>query len=237
MTYAHTIEGTFLRRPNRFLAHVLTASGEEVVCHVKNTGRLKELFVPGASVILEFHPDAAALGRKTAYSLIGIYKEHAGCDGNRQLVNIDSQAPNRAAFDWVSSGALAPGVNEIKREVVYGNSRFDLAFQEPERLSFMEVKGVTLEFDGLAMFPDAPTERGVKHILELKSAVKAGYGAYLLFVIQMKGITAFTPNRNTHAEFADALRAAKDAGVRILARNCIVTKDSMLIDQAVEVRV
>lgn len=237
MNYVYTVEGTFLRRPNRFLAHVLTASGEEVVCHVKNTGRLKELLVPGASVVLEFHPDALSLGRKTSYSLIAIYKEHAGYGDERLLVNIDSQAPNQAAFDWVASGALSTCMKDVKREVVYGNSRFDLAFQEEDRHSFMEVKGVTLEFDGLAMFPDAPTERGVKHIMELKSAAEAGYGAYLLFVIQMKGISAFTPNRATHAEFADALRLAKDAGVQILARDCQVTENSMRIDQAVEVRI
>lgn len=235
MTYKQIVTGTFINRPNRFLAHVLTSQGE-VICHVKNTGRLRELFLPGAGVILEYHPDAAAAGRKTSYSLIGIYKEKSGERGLRQLVNIDSQAPNQAAFEWVGSGRFSPEITGVRREVVYGGSRFDLAFTDRGRPSFMEVKGVTLETDGIAMFPDAPTERGVKHILELASAVQAGFGAWLLFVIQMKGVCAFTPNRAAHAAFADALQTAARAGVKILACDCTVTEQSMDIGQALEVR-
>lgn len=235
MIYKQIVTGTFLNRPNRFLAHVLTSQGE-VICHVKNTGRLKELFLPGAQVILEYHPNAAAAGRKTSYSLVGIYKEQAGEDGRRQLINIDSQAPNQAAFEWVSGGFFSPEITGVRREVVYGSSRFDLAFTDRGRPSFMEVKGVTLETGGIAMFPDAPTERGVKHILELTSAVQSGFGAYLLFVIQMKGIHAFTPNRSTHAAFAEALKTAAQAGVRIMACDCIVTEQSMKLDRQLEVR-
>lgn len=234
MTYKQIVTGTFIDRPNRFLAHVLTDQGE-VICHVKNTGRLRELFTANAQVILEYHPDAAAAGRKTSYSLIGIYKEKAGIDGKRQLVNIDSQAPNQAAFEWVSGGFFSPRLTEVRREVVYGSSRFDLAFTDRGRPSFMEVKGVTLEEDGIARFPDAPTERGLKHVYELTSAARAGFGAYLLFVIQMKGVHTFTPNRAAHAAFADALQEAARAGVSITACDSTVTKRSMTIDRRLKV--
>ena len=238
MTYNHMVTGTFLSRPNRFIAHV-SVNGGETVCHVKNTGRLRELLYPGASVLLEYHPDAEKNGRKTSYSLIGVYKEKAGCAGERLLVNIDSQAPNQAAEEWLKSGGFYTRFNReitnIRREVTYGNSRFDLAFLEEGRQAFMEVKGVTLETNGAACFPDAPTLRGVKHIEELAAASAAGYGAYILFVIQMKGIRSFSPNRNTHPAFADALSLAAASGVQVLAYDCIVTEDSMEVDSEVAV--
>lgn len=265
MRYEHMIQGTFISRPNRFIAHVAIrreAGGEEetVVCHVKNTGRCRELLLPGTAVILQFHPEAAALGRKTEYSLIGVLKER---NGELLLINMDSQAPNQVAAEWLHAMEQAPTlpVNgydgekfqpvlrlaNIRREVTYGQSRFDLAFdmvftsssasafQSCTKPAFMEVKGVTLEENGVAMFPDAPTERGIKHILELAEAVKAGYEAYILFVIQMKGIREFTPNQKTHPQFGDALRLAHEAGVHILAYDCIVTADTLEIDRAVPV--
>lgn len=272
MKYQHILKGTFLSRPNRFIAHVRLdgENGREVVCHVKNTGRCRELLLPGVGVLVEFHPDAASLGRKTEYSLIGVYKER---DQETFLINMDSQAPNRVAAEWLDSMRLAPvlpfsqhsagnepvELSNIRREVTYGNSRFDLAFDitgkaapvfssaggaagcetvlrlPSIRHAFMEVKGVTLEENGIAMFPDAPTERGIKHILELAEAVKAGYEAYILFVIQMKGILSFTPNRKTHPQFGDALSMAGDAGVHILAYDCLVTEDTLAVDAPVPV--
>lgn len=285
MRYEHMIQGTFISRPNRFIAHVairreVTGEEETVVCHVKNTGRCRELLLPGAGVILQFHPEAAASGRKTEYSLIGVLKER---NGELLLINMDSQAPNQVAAEWLHAMEQAPTLpvngydgekflpalrlDNIRREVTYGQSRFDLAFDmafdsacaqlpntplisasAPARIpssapafqsctkpAFMEVKGVTLEENGIAMFPDAPTERGIKHILELAEAVKAGYEAYILFVIQMKGIREFTPNQKTHPQFGDALRLAHEAGVHILAYDCIVTADTLEIDRAVPV--
>lgn len=234
MQYTHTLTGTFLVRKNRFTAHV-SVKGQEIICHVKNTGRLRELLYSGASVILQHHPDAALLGRKTEYSLIGVYKEGAGFSKERLLVNLDSQAPNQAAAEWISKGCFLPGIEHIKREVTYGDSRFDLAFQHNQIPAFMEVKGVTLEWDGAAAFPDAPTERGVKHVEELIHAAENGYEAYLLFVIQMKGIHSFSPNRATHPEFAEALVRAAASGVHILAYDCIITADTMKIDHPVKV--
>lgn len=234
MEYKNIVTGFFLKRPNRFIAHALV-EGREAVCHVKNTGRLREFLVPGAELVLEFHPGAAAQGRKTSYSVIGVYKEKAGYSKQRLLINMDSQAPNQAAEEWLKSGNFADNVADIKREVTYHDSRFDLGFTLNGRPSFMEVKGVTLEHDGYAMFPDAPTERGVKHIMELKKAAMDGYHAYLLFVIQMKGILSFSPNKKTHPEFADALKAASESGVHILAQDCLITPKSIKIDKPVDI--
>ena len=208
MTYEHIVAGTFISRPNRFIAHVETGN-RTVVCHVKNTGRCRELLIPGVTVILEFHPDAVLSGRKTEYDLIGVYK-------NGLLINMDSQAPNKAAWEWLVSlgggqytekkhyplGSYVPF--DIRREVTHGDSRFDLAFSLRNRdtkavsPAFMEVKGVTLEENGLALFPDAPTKRGIKHLKGLIRAHEEGYEAYVLFVIQMKGIRGITPNDMTH---------------------------------------
>lgn len=228
MKYEHIVQGHFLERPNRFIARVLT-DGKEVTCHVKNTGRCRELLIPGVSVFLEYHPDAAALGRKTEYSLIGVKKE---TPKGYLLINMDSQAPNRAAYEWMAS---KPDVSGLRREVTFGNSRFDLAFTQNGRSSFMEVKGVTLEDNGIARFPDAPTERGIKHLLELKHAAQEGYAASVLFVIQMKGIHEFQPNMVTHPAFGEALREISSSGVTVMAYDCIITKDSIRLDQPVKV--
>lgn len=260
MRYEHILKGTFLSRPNRFIAHVRISRegrGEEtVVCHVKNTGRCRELLLPGVTVLVQFHPEAAALGRKTEYSLISVWKER---ENGPLLINMDSQAPNQVAYEWLLSigdnpplpfhrteenqSRLRPAIRNLRREVTYDQSRFDLAFeaafpagrdQKQEKIpAFMEVKGVTLEEDGLAMFPDAPTERGVKHIMELVNAHREGYEAFLFFVIQMKGMKAFTPNKKTHPKFAEALKAADRAGVHILAYDCAVTENTLSIDQPV----
>ena len=234
MFYPNTMVGTFLSRPNRFLAHVML-NGTEIVCHVKNTGRLKELLLPGVPVVVQHHPDAAVTGRKTEYSLIKVAKEN-------QWVNIDSQAPNQVAFEWLSS--LQDASNDlcilperIRREVRYGDSRFDLAFTDAltGRPWLMEVKGVTLDINGTAKFPDAPTERGIKHLDELGDAVKNGFKAAVLFVIQMKGISAFAPHAERHPEFAEALARARECGVHVWAYDCVVTEDSLEIDQKIPV--
>ena len=245
MTYEHIVAGTFISRPNRFIAHVETGN-RTVVCHVKNTGRCREILIPGVTVILEFHPDAVLSGRKTEYDLIGVYK-------NGLLINMDSQAPNKAAWEWLVSlgggqyteknhyplGSYVPF--DIRREVTHGDSRFDLAFSLRNRdtkavsPAFMEVKGVTLEENGLALFPDAPTKRGIKHLKGLIRAHEEGYEAYVLFVIQMKGIRGFTPNDMTHPAFGDALRQAREAGVHVLAYDCLVTPDTMIVDSPVKV--
>lgn len=234
MLYQNVVTGVFLSRPNRFLAHVML-NGKETVCHVKNTGRLKELLIPGVKAALEYHPDAKAQGRKTEYSLIAVSKETK--DGP-VWVNIDSQAPNQAAFEWLSTGnglPFCPRPQNIRREVRYKDSRFDLAFSDCGTPWFMEVKGVTLDVNGTAMFPDAPTERGIKHLDELGQAVKDGYGAAILFVIQMKGIRAFSPNAERHPEFAAALSMAKKNGVHVWAYDCTVTENSMTVDLPVPV--
>ena len=239
MQYDCIVEGTFLARPNRFIAHV-DLDGQTVICHVKNTGRCKELLIPGVKVLLEYHKDAQAKGRKTANSLIGVWKVREGKEP--LLINMDSQAPNLAAWEWLNNQGLHTILSsdsqpnqaaDIRREVTYGASRFDLAFLLDGRPAFMEVKGVTLEADGLAMFPDAPTERGVKHLEELINAAREGFSCFILFVIQMKEISCFTPNRKTHPAFADALAAASQAGVRILAMDCRISPNSMEIDSPV----
>lgn len=230
--YDQMERGVFLGRPNRFVAEV-ELCGQIVRCHVKNTGRLKELLIPSTGVWVQ-HCERA--DRKTKYSLITV--EKTGAAGETILVNIDSQAPNEAAANWISRGAegLFGEQAFLKREKKFGNSRFDLYFEADGRKCFMEVKGVTLETGGVAKFPDAPTERGVKHVKELMAAAMAGYEAYLLFVIQMKGILAFSPNDDTHPAFGEVLRAATGAGIHILARDCIVKEDAMTIDREVTVR-
>lgn len=241
MKYQQIVHGTFVSRPNRFIAQVKIESAVHTV-HVKNTGRCRELLIPGAKVLLEYHPDARALGRKTEYSLVGVYK--VGDDGlPARLVNMDSQAPNQAAKEWLERGGLPDAENQgerrcpqnIRSEVTYGQSRFDLAFEIGGRQAFMEVKGVTLEKQGIAMFPDAPTERGVKHIQELADAAEHGFQAYILFVIQMKGVYEFRPNWKTHEAFARTLQEAAEKGVHILAYDCLVEEDGFRIDQPIAV--
>lgn len=225
----HTIkEATFIKRPNRFLAHVLVEGKEEIV-HVKNTGRCKEILKEGIPVILE---EAKNQERKTKYSLIAGYK-----DSN--LINIDSQVPNAVVYESILQGKIKEieEVTKLSREVVYGNSRFDLYFEAGKRKGFIEVKGVTLELDHVAKFPDAPTERGSKHIYEMIKAVEEGYEGYIIFLIQMKGVSYFTTNDIQDPRFADALREAKERGVKILAYDSIVGKDTITIGDPVEVRI
>lgn len=225
MRYNNLQEAVFLKRPNRFRAQICIGRKEEV-CHVKNTGRLGELLLPGAKVLVE--PAAAGAKRKTKYSLICVKK-----DG--QWVNIDSQAPNRLAEEWIAAGGFLKDVTLIKREQKYGNSRFDLYVEAGGERWFIEVKGVTLNVNGTAMFPDAPTERGKKHVEELAACRKDGYRSAVLFVIQMKGVHRFTPFEERQPEFAAALRMAQRAGVTIRAVDCQVDREEIRIDQPVPV--
>lgn len=223
MKYRAIVKGKFLSRPNRFIAYV-DVNGTEEKCHVKNTGRCKELLLPGVDVILSIsdNPD-----RKTKYDLVAVYK------GNT-LINMDSQAPNMAAGEFLKR--IFPDITHIKPEKKFGNSRFDFYFETPNEKAFLEVKGVTLEENGVSMFPDAPTKRGVKHVEELISCLDNGFSAYILFVIQMKGISLFTPNYKTHPEFGDVLKMAESKGVKILAYDCVVTEDSMEISDPVRIK-
>lgn len=229
MNYNNMIEGIFVSRPNRFIAHVLV-DGKEVVCHVKNTGRCKELLIPNQTkVYVQDHGEDTK--RKTRYSLITVVKE---TKHGSMLINMDSQAPNKVAREWLESGGLGKEVTFIKPEKTYGDSRFDLYFEYLDENNntvpaYMEVKGVTLEEDGVVRFPDAPTSRGVKHIDGLIRAKEAGYDAYILFVIQLEHFTLFEANEKTDPAFAKALKNAELNGVHILAKSCEVTKDSLRI--------
>ena len=214
MKYKNVEEGIFIKRPNRFIAHV-EINGKEEVCHVKNTGRCRELLVAGAPVFLEKSDNP---NRKTQYDLIAVKK------GDR-MINMDSQIPNRVVEEWLLAGNLFGKDAKVKREVTYGNSRFDLYIESQEKKIFMEVKGVTLEKNGAVYFPDAPTKRGVKHVKELCQCIRDGYEAYIMFVIQMEDVKYFAPNDETHPEFGQALREAQAAGVKILAYSCNVRKD------------
>ena len=264
MKYDNIIEGKFISRPNRFVAYVYV-NGVLATAHVKNTGRLKELLVSGATVYLQKHDDPK---RSTALSLIGVKK-------GDQVVNIDSQAPNKAMYEWLAAckstesglvvcksakselatckstesrqsifkGNASPeviiGTDEIitaiRPEYTYMGSRFDFFIETDKRKILLEVKGVTLEENGTALFPDAPTERGVKHIMELCGSMKDGYYPVIAFVIQMTGVRQFSPNAKTHKEFAEALVSAHKQGVRIIALDCEVTRDSMVIKDLVNV--
>ena len=230
MKYSNIKSATFLSRPNRFISEC-ELDGEAVIAHVKNTGRCRELLIPGAGVYLDEPRDRV---RKTKYDLVTVEKVLP--DGRPLLINMDSQAPNVAAEEFLRKGGLYPKSTAIRREYTVGKSRFDFRIEEGERITYLEVKGVTLEKDGVASFPDAPTERGVKHIEELIALREQGFGAAILFVIQMKGIVEFRPNDLTHPAFGDVLRRAKDAGVQIYAYDCMVCPDSMIIDEPVEVR-
>ena len=230
MKYNKIVSGTFLSRPNRFIAKVLVDGKEETV-HVKNTGRCKELLIPGVTVYL-FVADNE--NRKTKYDLIAVEKIRS--DKKPLLVNMDSQVPNTVADEWLRECGIFSENAVIRREVTFGKSRFDFYIEDGERKAFLEVKGVTLENDGVASFPDAPTERGVKHINELTGCISSGYEAYILFIIQMKEILYMTPNNITHKAFGDALREAQKAGVKILAVDCIVTPDSIKCDKNILVK-
>jgi sugar fermentation stimulation protein A len=228
MKYPNIIHGIFLSRPNRFIAHVMV-NGREEIAHVKNTGRCRELLIPGATVFLQRHDNPS---RKTRFSLIAVEK-------GSMLVNIDSQAPNKVLLEALTAGLQLPGLEQqtdlIKPESVYGDSRFDFYVQAGHQKAYIEVKGVTLEHDGIASFPDAPTERGVKHIRELIKATENGYMAYVVFILQMKGMRWVRPNDETHAAFGDALRDAKKAGVHIIAYDCYIAPDEMRFDEPVPV--
>lgn len=230
MRYDNIRKSTFISRPNRFIAHC-DLDGKTVVAHVKNTGRCKELLVPGATVYLD---EPTGKERKTKYDLISVEKI---CDDGRiLLINMDSQAPNTAVEEFLRSGNLFPNATAIRREFTIGNSRFDFRIDEGDKTTFLEVKGVTLENDGVVAFPDAPTERGVKHIEELIELKKQGFGAAIFFVIQMKGITEFRPNDITHKAFGDALRRASEQGIMIYAYDSVITPDSITIDNPVKVK-
>ena len=224
MQYHDVISGRFLSRPNRFIAYVETEAGTQV-CHVKNTGRCRELLVPDTRVYLE---TAQNPNRKTAYDLIAVEK------GDR-LINMDAQAPNRVFNEWVRTGAFLSDLTQVHPEYVYGESRLDFCLKTEKRTHLVEVKGVTLEEDGLARFPDAPTERGIKHIRELQRAVTEGLDATLFFVVQMENIRAVMPNDATHPAFGEALRTAAAAGVQVCAYDCAVSPDSLVIRKAVPV--
>jgi sugar fermentation stimulation protein A len=224
MRYGTMVQGTFLARPNRFVAHI-EIEGKTEICHVKNTGRCRELLPAGATV---WCLDAEAPSRKTRYDLIAVKK-------GEKLINMDSQAPNAAVKEWLQSGGFGK-VENIKAEKTFGDSRFDFYFEKEGKSCFMEVKGVTLEDDGICAFPDAPTDRGRKHIRELMRAREEGFGAYILFVIQMENVKYLHPNDATDPEFGKALRDAAAAGVQILAMDCKVKPEEMTIGKAVPVR-
>lgn len=224
MKYGTMLPGIFLARPNRFIAHV-EINGQVEICHVKNTGRCRELLPVGAKVWCKTSNDPS---RKTKFDLIAVQK-------GQRLINMDSQAPNAAAKEWLLDGGLGPLTN-LRSETVHGDSRFDFSFCLDGKQCFLEVKGVTLENDGICAFPDAPTERGAKHLRGLVQAIREGYGAYVLFVIQMEDVAFLQPNDRTDPAFGQALREAATAGVQILAVDCTVTPDSMVIGKSVEVR-
>ncbi len=215
MNYKNTISGKFIKRPNRFIAEV-EVDGKTEVVHVKNTGRCKELLLPDAKVILEVSDNPA---RKTKYDLIAVYKEGLG------LVNIDSQAPNKVVYEWLKTQEYS----YIKPEFTYGNSRFDFYMEKDNEKYLLEVKGCTLEIDGVGYFPDAPTERGVKHLKELIKAKKEGYNCAIAFVIQMEGIEEVLPNGKTHPDFLKAFNEAKENGIEVLFLKCRVTPDTLEI--------
>ena len=213
MTYETVRTGRFVARPNRFIA-IVNIDGIDTVCHVKNTGRCKELLVPGCTVVLAAADNPA---RKTPYDLIAVYK------GDR-LINMDSQAPNAVAAAYLADRFPTA---TIRREVTYGDSRFDFAIEDGTDKWFVEVKGCTLEIDNIGYFPDAPTERGVKHLRHLIRATEEGYKAAVLFIIQMEGVDAIRPNDTTQPAFGTALRDAAAAGVEVWATDCIVTPSTL----------
>lgn len=223
MKYANMVPGTFLARPNRFIAHVEIGGQTEVV-HVKNTGRCRELLPAGAEVWCQKSGNPT---RKTKFDLITVRK------GGR-LINMDSQAPNLAAKEWLSAGGLG-GIQDLRAEAVHGDSRFDFSFILDGKRCFLEVKGVTLESGGICAFPDAPTERGAKHLRGLTEAVREGFGAYVLFVIQMADVESLHPNDATDPNFGAALREAAAGGVQVIAMDCAVSADEMRIRKPVPV--
>jgi sugar fermentation stimulation protein A len=224
MIYDGIREAIFLQRVNRFTARV-EVGGKEALCHVRNTGRCRELFVPGAAAYVQ---EAASAARKTRFSLIAVRK-------GARLVNVDSQAPNAAFGEWAAGGGFLPGIVKMRPEYRFLRSRFDFRIDHRAGSALVEVKGVTLEREGVALFPDAPTERGVKHLRELTESRNSGFDAYMVFVVQMQGVRRFEPNAATHPAFRDALVAAVADGVRVFAMDCMVEPDSMRLRAPVEV--
>lgn len=224
MRYENMVPGIFHDRPNRFIAHVQIGETVEV-CHVKNTGRCRELLPEGARVWCQQFDSTK---RKTKFDLITVQK------GDR-LINMDSQAPNAAAKEWLLAGGLG-NITDLRGEYTHGDSRFDFSFLRDGKRCFLEVKGVTLEQDGICAFPDAPTQRGVKHVQGLTRLAKEGYGTYVLFVVQMENVRFLQPNDATDPAFGRALREAAENGVQIMAMDCCVTEETMTIRNPVEVR-
>ena len=225
MRYDHITPAVFLSRPNRFIAQV-ELSGQEETVHVKNTGRCRELLIPGRTVWLEKSGNPA---RKTQYDLVAVDKDGL-------LINMDAQAPNRVFAEWVGAGGFQEGLTLLRPETTWGNSRFDFYWEASNRRGFVEVKGVTLEEDGAVYFPDAPTARGVKHVEELCACLEQGYEAALFLVVQMEGVAFWAPNDRTHPAFGTAVRRAAERGVQILAWDCKVTPDSITLRRPVSVR-
>ena len=224
MKYDNIVKGTFIERPNRFIA-ICDIDGKQEICHVKNTGRCRELLVNGVTVYLE---ECSNPNRKTQYDLISVQK-------NDRLINMDSQVVNKVVFEFVPT--FFENVKFIKPEYKYGNSRIDFYIETVSDKILVEVKGVTLENDGVVSFPDAPTVRGIKHLKELQKAVTEGYKAYVLFVIQMSDVKYFEPNKNAHPEFAETLKKARDNGVIPLAFDCVVTSETIEIRKPVLIKI
>jgi sugar fermentation stimulation protein A len=225
MKYYNIKKGIFIDRPNRFIAHV-EIDGRVEICHVKNTGRCKELLTARAEVLVQ---DCGHPGRKTQYDLISVWK-------GQRLVNMDSQVPNSLFREWLTTSGYFPDLRTVKSEQTYGNSRFDYYLETKDRKIFVEIKGVTLEEDGVARFPDAPTERGVKHLKELMACMEEGFEAMVVFFVQMKGIRHFEPNDQMHPQFGDALRALAAKGAKILAIDCLVTEETIIPEAMIDVR-
>ncbi|MFA9424201.1 MAG: DNA/RNA nuclease SfsA [Sedimentibacter sp.] len=225
MIYNNIKPAKFINRPNRFIANV-EINGKSEICHVKNTGRCKELLTDNATVFVQEFDNPS---RKTKYDLISVYK------GDR-LINMDSQVPNKVFHEWVKNSGLFENITLIKPEFKYGNSRFDFYIETLEKKIFVEVKGVTLEENNVVMFPDAPTLRGLKHVNELINSIDDGFEAYVVFIIQMDDVEYFTPNIKTHKELGEALVLAQEKGVKILALDCKVTENSIEARSFVDVR-
>lgn len=226
MVYKNILPGKFILRPNRFIANI-EIDGKTEVCHVKNTGRCKELLIPGADVFVQ---ESNNKERKTRFDLISVYK-------GKELINIDSQAPNKVFGEWAKKSGFFGKIDYIKAEYTYKSSRFDFYIEAEKKKILVEVKGVTLEDKGIVSFPDAPTERGIKHINELLSAKDEGFESYVFFIIQLEKCRYFTPNREKHPEFADALEYASKNGVKVCALNCEVSKNSLDVLGFVDVRI
>lgn len=224
MRYPAIRRGRFLARLNRFVAEVLL-DGERVLCHVKNTGRCQELLIPGAIVYLN---ECASAHRKTRFDLVTVEKQG-------RLINMDSQAPNRVFREYTERGLFLPDITRIQPEYRFGDSRFDFYLEQGGKMHLVEVKGVTLEENNIVRFPDAPTERGMKHIKGLISARELGYDCWICFVVQMSGTRYLTPNDDTHPAFGEALRAAQREGVAVLALECSVSPDSLEITRQIPV--